>query len=60
MLTDFRAAVVKDLIDAADRDQQDRIGVVESWGVPEVDRAQPFDYDLKLVSAKLASLAGPP
>ncbi len=57
VLTDFRAAVVKNLIDAADRDQQDRIGVVESWGVPEVDRAQPFDYDLKLVSAKLASLA---
>jgi hypothetical protein len=64
MLTDFRAAVVKTLVDAADRDQHDRIGVVESWGVPEVDRAQLFNYDLKLVSAKLLSLAqlnaGPP
>jgi predicted acylesterase/phospholipase RssA len=56
-LTDFRAAVVKDLVDAADRDQRDRIGVVESWGVPEVSRAQLFDYDLALVSQKLGDLA---
>ncbi len=56
-LTDFRATVVKDLVDAADRDQRDRIGVVESWGVPEVSRAQLFDYDLELVSAKLGDLA---
>jgi predicted acylesterase/phospholipase RssA len=59
MLTDFRAAVVRDLVDAADRDQRDRIGVVESWGVPEVRRAQLFDYDLNLVTEQLGSLAQP-
>lgn len=59
MLTDFRAAVVKNLVDAADHDQRDRIGVIESWGVPEVQRAQLFNYDLNLVTKTLTRRSHP-
>jgi predicted acylesterase/phospholipase RssA/protein-S-isoprenylcysteine O-methyltransferase Ste14 len=52
-LTDFRARVVRDLVAAADRDRSDRIGVVESWSAPRIERVQLLDYNLDKVKETL-------
>jgi hypothetical protein len=36
-LTDFRGETVIQLVDDAEADFEERVGVIESWGVPELD-----------------------
>jgi hypothetical protein len=53
-LTDFRAKIVRELIQDAEDDGDERVGVIESWGEPQfTEPAGLLGYDLGQIKAEL-------
>ncbi|HEV7606739.1 MAG TPA: patatin-like phospholipase family protein [Steroidobacteraceae bacterium] len=56
-LTDFRRRSVLDLLDAAEKDKDLRVGVIESWGAPNFTSVGLFSYDASAIKAVIRTSA---